>query len=34
MRRRKEAAGRAPVVALLPWGNVIEDFLETARITL
>jgi len=22
------------VVALLPWGNVIEDFLETARITL
>jgi len=32
--RRAHGAGERLEVALLPWGNVIEDFLETARITL
>jgi hypothetical protein len=27
-------ASRRPTVALLPWGNVIEDLLETAGIWL
>src|SRR6266516_29215 len=32
--RRARDAGERLEVALLPWGNVIEDFLQTARITL
>jgi len=28
------AGGPRPEIALLPWGNVIEDFLETAGISL
>jgi glycosyltransferase involved in cell wall biosynthesis len=31
---RRSAPGKRPLLAILPWGNVIEDFLETIGLSL
>jgi glycosyltransferase involved in cell wall biosynthesis len=33
-RDRAQSRGQAPAVALIPWGNVLEDFLEPNGLTL
>jgi len=34
LRKQRSTAGGTPTIGLLPWGNVLEDFLEPAGLTL